>query len=315
MAYEATPDWERHYPNTGHECFDSIAFSSSPSVIVHDSPHRELTAFHHPTSSRGQSVQIEILVENHDLLNLSLMGGGQCARIEGRSIIRYPVRRNALAFVPAGCERRLDVSGRVSTLTVSMPKGLLNRAGGQAAGEHGSGEPGLGVSSEPFSNFINPRLAQLVNMLAGEIGTPGFAADILIDGLMLAIRALMIQRITDGVPDAIDRVHISPIRLARVLEYIEANVAQTITLSDLAAIADLSVFHFSRVFKRQTGSTPYQAVNTKRLDLARALVATSIMPLAEVALACGFSSQAHFSTAFGKHVGMSPGRYRRYAMH
>lgn len=306
MNYQPPRDWQRHFASTGHECLDSIAFSAPPSATIHDTPHRDLTVFENeprgrPAKSDGVHSQIDVLVETRDLINLALIGGGECWLLDGRSTTHYPVRRDSIAFVPAGHRRLIDVAGPVGTLTVSMPKGLLGRID-----EESGASP-----SEPFGNHHDPRMAQLVRMLAGEISRPGFAADVLIDGLLRAINGLMMKRSIAPDPDLVDRIHIAPVRLARVMEYIEANVAQTITLSELAAIAGLSVFHFSRVFKRQTGATPYQAVTAKRLDLSRQLIGLREMPLAEVALVCGFSSQAHFTTAFTKHMGMSPGRYRR----
>ena len=82
------------------------------------------------------------------------------------------------------------------------------------------------------------------------------------------------------------------------------------TLADLAKIADLSVFHFARVFKRATGSSPYHYVRERRLDLSRQLLADGQLPICELALACGFSNQSHFTSAFSRAMGMSPGRYR-----
>ena len=310
MDYQPPREWQRHYASTGHDCLDSIGFSAPPSAVVHDTPHRNLTVFENtpsgrPARSDAVHSQIDVLVETRDLINLSLVGGGQCWLLEGRSTIHYPVRRDSIAFVPAGFRRLIDVAGPVDTLTVSMPKGLLGRM------DEEKGE----CSAEPFGNLHDPRMAQLVRMLAGEISRPGFAADVLIDGLLRAINGLIMKRSIVADPYPIDRIHIAPLRLSRVMEHIEANVARPITLSELAVIAGLSVFHFSRVFKRQTGTTPYQAVTAKRLELSRRLIAAGDIPLAEIALVCGFSSQAHFTTAFSKHMGMSPGRYRRSVMH
>jgi AraC family transcriptional regulator len=65
------------------------------------------------------------------------------------------------------------------------------------------------------------------------------------------------------------------------------------------------------VFKLATGETPYHYLRTRRLERARMLLADDTMPLAELALECGFANQAHFTAAFSREVGISPGRYRR----
>jgi AraC family transcriptional regulator len=99
--------------------------------------------------------------------------------------------------------------------------------------------------------------------------------------------------------------------LAKVMDFIEATLDREIHLTDLATIAGLSPFHFSRVFKLETGETPYHFVGQRRLERARLMLLGSDMPLAELALSCGFASQSHFTAAFSKAMGVSPGRYRR----
>jgi AraC-like DNA-binding protein len=99
-------------------------------------------------------------------------------------------------------------------------------------------------------------------------------------------------------------------RLQRVLEFAEANLERKITVKDLAAIAGLSSFHFSRAFRRSTGTTPRRFVRDRRLELAKALLISGTLPLVEIALSCSFSSQASFTRAFSNALGTSPGKYR-----
>lgn len=95
-----------------------------------------------------------------------------------------------------------------------------------------------------------------------------------------------------------------------MLDYIEENLAREIGLRELAAVAQLSPFHFSRVFKRATGITPHQLVAQRRLDRARQMLSDGNLSLSEIALACGFANQSHFSAVFSRALGMPPGRYR-----
>ncbi|MBA4048817.1 MAG: hypothetical protein C0476_09790 [Sphingomonas sp.] len=140
---------------------------------------------------------------------------------------------------------------------------------------------------------------------------PGFASDLMTDGLIRAIGAALVQREATPQDHVGGRIHLSPVRLTKVMDYIESTLDREIHLTDLATIAGLSPFHFSRVFKLETGETPYHFVGMRRLERARLMLLSSDMPLAELARSCGFASQSHFTAAFSKAMGVSPGRYRR----
>jgi AraC family transcriptional regulator len=105
---------------------------------------------------------------------------------------------------------------------------------------------------------------------------------------------------------------ISPQRLRRVLDYIETSLGErTLSLAEIAAVAHLSPFHFSRAFKSATGTAPHRFVVERRVDRAKALLADSDISLAEIAAAVGFANQAHFSTMFRRLTSMSPRQYRQ----
>jgi AraC family transcriptional regulator len=102
-------------------------------------------------------------------------------------------------------------------------------------------------------------------------------------------------------------------RLRRVLDYIEAHLEDDLSIGGLAAVACLSRHHFARAFKASLGEAPHVYIAARRLDHARNLLTGSSLTLAEVALACRFSSQATFTRAFQREIGLSPGLYRRRA--
>jgi AraC family transcriptional regulator len=100
-------------------------------------------------------------------------------------------------------------------------------------------------------------------------------------------------------------------RLRRVLEYIEEHLADDITVADLANVACLSVFHFTRAFAATMGVPPHRYVSQRRLESAKAMIATGRVSLSEIALHCRFSSQSSLTRAFRRATGMTPGEYRR----
>jgi AraC family transcriptional regulator len=82
-------------------------------------------------------------------------------------------------------------------------------------------------------------------------------------------------------------------------------------VSGLAAVMGYSPDHFARLFKRDFGITPYQYVLNRRVERAKSLLRARGLSIAEVAMTCGFSTQAHLSSAFKARVGTTPGAYRR----
>ncbi len=87
--------------------------------------------------------------------------------------------------------------------------------------------------------------------------------------------------------------------------------AQDLALEELAALVSLSAKHFARAFRQSTGTPPHRWLIERRLDRAKAMLVEGDLDLAEIALACGFADQSHFTAAFRKLVGMTPGSYRR----
>lgn len=100
-------------------------------------------------------------------------------------------------------------------------------------------------------------------------------------------------------------------RLARVKDFVESSLGQDITLESLAREAGYSRAHFLRMFRESTGTTPHQYVMQQRIAHAEHLLTTTPLGVAEIAVACGFSSQAHLTMAFKKQTGKTPAEYRR----
>ena len=98
--------------------------------------------------------------------------------------------------------------------------------------------------------------------------------------------------------------------LSRVLDYIHANLSNDLHLKELADIADLSTFHFAKLFKRSTGSSPHQYVLQRRVERVKQLLRNPLMSLTEVSLRAGFADQSHMSNVFRRFVGVTPSSFR-----
>jgi AraC family transcriptional regulator len=101
------------------------------------------------------------------------------------------------------------------------------------------------------------------------------------------------------------------VRLQRAFDFVEARLFDELPLVAIAGAAACSPWHFHRVFTALTGETPAGYVRKRRLaDICHRLVETK-EPLVDLALGCGFESQATFTRAFTRDIGVPPGRFRR----
>ena len=103
----------------------------------------------------------------------------------------------------------------------------------------------------------------------------------------------------------------NPARLRRVLDFIDDAIDQPLPLFRLAAEAAMSPYHFARSFREDTGDTPHRYVMRRRIARATDLLRFSSVPIVEVALAAGFSSQQRLSDALLRHGYPTAGQLRR----
>lgn len=102
-------------------------------------------------------------------------------------------------------------------------------------------------------------------------------------------------------------------RLRRVVQFVDANLDQPVSLADLAQVAGLSRMHFAAQFRAATGFRPHEYMLRRRIEQAQDRLASTAEPLVEVALSVGFRTQAHFSTVFKRFAGATPQEWRRQA--
>lgn len=109
------------------------------------------------------------------------------------------------------------------------------------------------------------------------------------------------------------RDRLVPAAISRSLEFMHAHLEEPIELDRLSKLANVSRFHFSRLFKQTIGRTPSQELTRLRVERAKALIRLEgrWKPLSVIANECGFADQSHLGRSFKRLVGMTPGQYRR----
>jgi AraC family transcriptional regulator len=163
--------------------------------------------------------------------------------------------------------------------------------------------------------FRDLLLEPILRSLLVEMRAPTRYGALLADGLACTLAARLIHKYAginfDALPAPSRGGGLDPRRLRRVCEFIEANLGRELHLDQLAQVACLSQYHFARAFKKATGDTVHQYLTTMRLERAKELLAANEASIADIAFQCSFSSQANFTKAFVRSLGISPGRYRR----
>lgn len=99
-------------------------------------------------------------------------------------------------------------------------------------------------------------------------------------------------------------------RLRKVMAYIDASLGERLDVATLAAVAGMSPGYFTAMFKRATGLTPHETVIRRRVTRSQELLADESLTIAAIGYQLGFSSHAHFCTAFRRRVGLSPTAWR-----
>jgi AraC family transcriptional regulator len=161
----------------------------------------------------------------------------------------------------------------------------------------------------PFSDHL---VGAAANHLVTEI-QKGLSAD---QGFLERLAGVMVEQTFRALtmPDigGINPRHIHFPRIQTVLHFLHNNLSGDLPVSALAARANVSLAHFSRIFRDAMGIAPHHYVRAARLDFARRLLTQSTLPISRIAQACGFSSQSHLTSAFRSVNAMTPADYRAH---
>lgn len=288
--------------------FRHIHWSAEPDVTVFDTGELPVAAFRHHRARISGVVEVIANApeaEDWDALFVNRSGSGRFGIDFCGSHHELTLHRDLCCFFPAGADSKLQFGDQCGSFALYFKPGIIGSLLENEGKSHDSMAPIVGCHL--------PRVAHLMGLIEAELLRPSLGSRLMIDGLLRAIAGLLASNDGRIAPGSGERIYLSPAKLKRVIDFVEANLNEMIGLDDLARAAGLSANHFLRVFKLATGETPYHFLRTRRLERARVLLAEASMPLAELALECGFANQAHFTAAFTRELGISPGRYRRAA--
>jgi AraC family transcriptional regulator len=161
--------------------------------------------------------------------------------------------------------------------------------------------------------FRDREMEAICRRLYHEMSLMSAAQRLHLQSLVTEVATLLLQRHSTASNSAktLPTSGLSRNQTRRVLEYIEANLCREMSLSELSGIADLSPYHFLRMFKRTMSVTPHRYVLERRVEGAKKMLRAKATSLVEIALATGFCNQSHFTSIFHRAVGATPAEFQK----
>lgn len=150
----------------------------------------------------------------------------------------------------------------------------------------------------------------IVSALRAEVENGKIGGYLLIDSLKTTLAIHLLQSYCITKPKLSSYADgLSPAKQQQVTEYINEHLHQDIKLIELAAITQLSSYHFLRLFKQSMKITPHQYILQRRIEKAKYLLHKSELSIADIAIGVGFCDQSHFSRYFKRIVGVTPKQF------
>lgn len=252
-----------------------------------------------------QGTQSDKVVFPTSMVGYAVSGSGKRTYWEGAAGKQLYTAPGMLEFIEAGtCLDKAQWEGqRGEILFVELSPQLIHRL---------VPERGEGFRLPTRHEIFDDNLAQLALSLWAEASSGMSLGPLYAQGLMLAMLGLLDTRyVARTAPSPREASKLSVAVRERLRALVQAELSTDLDINRMAAVAAMSPRNFTRAFKRTFGQTPHAYVVEQRIEAAsRLLRGDEGRSIADVACACGFASQAHFTEAFRRKIGVPPGRWR-----
>jgi AraC family transcriptional regulator len=204
-------------------------------------------------------------------------------------------------IIPAGMPGQWDLAARDKALLLRLTPGLLNKA---------AEESDIDPRRVEIRNRFKVRDPQLENIgwaLKAEMESGYSCGRLYLDSLALAVAARLVHFHSSlSIEPRIQNGKLAGHKLKQVLSYIEDNVGEDISLSEIATVSGLSVSHFKRVFRESVGLPVHQYLIRRRLERAKELLGEGKLSISQIAIETGFAHQSHLARHMRRVLGILP---------
>lgn len=239
------------------------------------------------------------------LIGVSMAPGHQRSIYRGRARNDYEFAPGSIYLRNFAEDYRAEIVGSFDFMLFELSASHLRQVAEEVRMRPVEGLPEHAACDDPV-------LSNLVRALIPALERPLETHGLFLDQVSLAIATHLLHRyggggeaLCAGLPPLSHRLEM------RAKEFLDANLARDVSVTEVAESCSMSRGYFIRAFRETTGVTPYRWLLARRVERARQLVEETDLPLAEIAAACGFSDQSHLSRHFVQVLGQPPGRLRR----
>jgi AraC family transcriptional regulator len=157
-----------------------------------------------------------------------------------------------------------------------------------------------------LTSFLDPLIHNIGLALKSALEIDGLGSRLYAESMANALAVHLLSRYSTRKLVVRHYRGLSQQQLKQVTDYINEYLDQDLSLAELAAVVQLSAYHFARLFKQSTGVSPHQYLIRCRVERAKQLLLKSDFTIAQIALAVGFASQPHLNYHFKRLEGMTP---------
>ncbi len=150
--------------------------------------------------------------------------------------------------------------------------------------------------------------------LLDELNEANVVGRLYADSLAIGLAIQLVRRYSSLKDIHVGHGGMAPRKLRQAIGLIDQHLAEEeegrVALRVVARQVGMSFFHFSRAFKQSMGMSPTNYIAERRIERAKKMLEETELPIAEIALRSGFSSQSHFTTSFRRLAGATPKAFR-----
>ena len=162
-------------------------------------------------------------------------------------------------------------------------------------------------------NFtISSELSSLIKIFMHESQSNMVGRDVMLSSLSMEIAICLVRELNSNVvQDISGQSYNDRSGIKRVIDYMQENLNRGFSFSDISKVANYSPYYFIRIFKSETGKSPYEYLLELRMQKAKDLLEDNNHTITEICFMCGFNNPSHFTLSFKKRSGVTPTAYRK----